>query len=154
MFSSAPNTRFGTCKNIQQIMTTVTKHRATRKGTGHVPVSKATQLQFVKFVSRMRYIVSNKQSPNNMDNCEDCETTEIVETSRSELYCWHALFNNHHLNSAFEPDGFVTSAIDVLDRDVTLVTNAGVTGTGYQVDSKCSDHKYHPTHHYLFCTLK
>ena len=84
-------------------MTTVTKHRATRKGTGHVVLSMATQLQFVKFVSRMRYIVSNKQSPNNMDNCEDCETTEIVETSQEansvvDTLCLTIIISIQHSN--------------------------------------------------------
>ena len=82
----------------------------------------------------IEYILSTHKQPNDRGESEEFDSTESVETTQeANVVADTRLFNSHH-TLAFEPEEFLTSAIDVMDNYVPLVTNAGVTFTDYQLE--------------------
>ena len=90
----------------------------------------------------VEYIQSTHQQSNDLGEFEDFYSTELVElTQETNVVDDKRLFNSNH-TLAFDPEDFLTSAIDNVDNYIPLVTNAGVTCTDYQLDSHCSDRKF------------
>ena len=90
----------------------------------------------------IEYIQSTRKHPNDIDYVEENESTGTDKgTQEFDIAVDTPSLTSHH-SLAFEPEDFMTSAVDVMDNQVPLVTNAGVTCTDYQLDSTCSDRKY------------